>query len=51
MAEDVYLLAAGGIILAMLAVYAFTVMSQPKGLFRTPRKHAEIKSFRRMKGK
>lgn len=51
MAEDALLLASGCIILAMLAAYAYAVLSQPKGLFRTPREHAEIRSFRRMKSK
>ncbi len=51
MEENAYLLASGGIIVVMVAVFAFRALSAPKGLFRTPREHVEIKDFRRMKGK
>ncbi len=51
MAEDAYILAAAGIVAALVAVYAYTALSAPKGLFRTPREHVEIKAFRRKQGK
>jgi hypothetical protein len=49
---DAYLLAATGIMLAIIAaVYIYKALSAPKGLFRTPREHVEVKDFRRIKVK
>jgi hypothetical protein len=48
---DAYLLTAAGIIAAIIVIYVYKALSTPKGLFRTPRDHVEIKDFRRIRRK
>lgn len=44
-----YLLAAGGIIVVMLAAYVFATVSEPKSFFRRPVGQVQVRDLRKLK--
>jgi hypothetical protein len=44
-----YLLAAGGIIVVMLAAYVYATVSEPKSFFRRPVGQVQVRDLRKIK--
>ena len=44
-----YLLAAGGIIVVLLAAYVYSTASEPKSIFQRPVGHVQVRDLRKIK--